>query len=132
MDIQSFINQQTQETKAVFDHIHNLISKYDDKIHAEVGSVMGQEEALVYNQEGAFKYGITKTKNHYSFHSMVMYSYPELRERLKNQTKGIKFQKGCLNFKEASQIKLEEFETFIKDSALSDFSVVIEHYKKKK
>jgi len=131
MTVETFLDNQTDEAKAIFTTLHGLITSHDTTITAQVGAVMSAKEALVYNQEGVFKYGLTATKNHYSFHSMVMYANPDLLEELKQHTKGIKFQKGCLNFKTLAQVNTPAFEAFVKASAAKDFSPVLEHYKKK-
>ena len=132
MDIQAFIDSQPAQYKEVFAALHQHICAIDSTVDARIGPVMGIEDGLVYKQEGVFKYGITRTKKHFSFHSMVMYTYPELREDLKQKTKGIKFQKGCLNFSSADQIDHPDFVQFLKDSAQKDFGPVLRHYQNKK
>ena len=132
MKIQAFIEQQPEVAQQVFATFHDRICKYDTLVEASIGPVMGGEDALVYHQEGVFKYGLTMKKDHFSFHSMVMYTYPDLREELKAKTKGIKFQKGCLHFKTLAQINSADFQEFIQASAQQDFSPVIAHYQNKK
>ena len=132
MKISEFINNQTEEAKNVFKTLDILIRKHDKNITVEVGSIMSIKKALVYKQDNVFKYGLTVTKNHFSYHSMVMYAYPKVLERFKEQSKGIKFQKGCFNFKTLNNIDLSNFEVFLKDSAEQDFTPIINHYKSKK
>ena len=129
MSIQEFLKNQSEEAKNVFETLDALIRKYDKKVTVEVGSIMSVKEALVYKQENVFKYGLTATKNHYSYHSMVMYAFPEVLKEFKQISKGIKFQKGCFNFKSLEAINIIAFEKFVKESALIDFSPVINHYK---
>lgn len=132
MKLSDFLNNQTEETKKVFETLDSLIRMYDNTVTAEVGSIMSIKEAVIYKQDNVFKYGLAVTKNHFSYHSMVMYAYPKTIEEFKTTSKGIKFQKGCFNFKALENINLSSFESFLKDSAKQDFSPVINHYKNKK
>lgn len=132
MKISGFINDRSEGAKEVFVTIDALIRKYDKTITVEVGPIMGVKEALVYKQENVFKYGLTVTKNHFSYHSMVMYAFPKILEEFKATSKGIKFQKGCFNFKSLETINLSNFEAFLKISGQQDFGPIIDQYKKKK
>jgi hypothetical protein len=132
MTTQEFFNKQTDEGKLLFETLDTLIRKHDKTVTTEVGSIMSVKEALVYKQENVFKYGLTITKNHFSYHSMVMYANPDVLEKFKKESKGIKFQKGCFNFKNIETIDLTGFEAFLKLSAQKDFGPVINHYKQKK
>ena len=119
------------ENKMLFHTLDALIRKYDSSVSVEVGRIMSVKEALVYKQDNVFKYGLTATKNHYSYHSMVMYAYPQVLNEFKNLNIKIKFQKGCFNFKSIDDIDLKSFDEFLKQSATIDFSPVMEHYKNK-
>ncbi len=130
MTVAEFINTQESENKNTFIVVNDLILQYDPAIRSKIGSVMSEKRALVYEEEGVFKYGLTKTKNHFSYHSMVMYAYPEVSSDLKARTKGIKFQKGCFNFTSIDQLNLEEFRKFLEESAKKDFRPIIDRYKK--
>jgi len=132
MGISEFLGNQTDETKNVFKTLDALIRKSDRDITTEVGSIIRIKEAIVYKQDNVFKYGLTVTKNYYSFHSMVMYVYPNILELFRKASKDIKFQKGCFNFKTLESINLSEFEELLRVSALQDFTPVIRHYKNKK
>jgi hypothetical protein len=131
MTTQDFFNTQTDEGKILFQTLDELIRKYDTSVTVEVGVIMSVKEALVYKQDGVFKYGLTATKNHYSYHSMVMYAFPDVLEGFKKESKGFKFQKGCFNFNALENIDLSNFESFLEKSAQRDFSPVINHYKQK-
>ena len=132
MTTQKFLNNQSEEAKNIFEILDTLIRKYDKTVTVEIGSIMGIKKALVYKQDNVFKYGITATKNHFSYHSMVMYAFPKIIEDFKITSKTIKFQKGCFNFKTIENINLPNFEKFLEQSSQQDFSPVINHYKKKK
>ena len=129
--IQEFLNNQTKETKLAFETLDALIRIYDKTVTVEVGSIMSVKEALVYKQNNVFKYGLTATKNHFSYHSMVMYVYPKVLNDFKSASKGLKFQKGCFNFNSIESINIPSFEEFLKQSAQQDFTPIINHYKNK-
>ena len=131
MTIQEFLDKQTDEGRILFQTVDRLIQNYDTSVTVEVGSIMSVKEALVYKQDNVFKYGLTATKNHFSYHSMVMYANPDVLENFKKVSKGIKFQKGCFNFKNLETIDLSGFEAFLKLSAQKDFEPVINHYKQR-
>lgn len=133
MDIDTFIAQQEQPAaQTVFGKLHRLIQKHDPKVQAQIGTVMGKYQGITYEEEGVFKYGLNITKNHFSYHSMVMYAYPDILSALKERANKVKFQKGCLNFNSLEDIPLETFEQFLEVSAQQDFSPVVARYKKKK
>lgn len=132
MTIQKFLDKQSEEGKMLFQTLNSLILNFDTSVTVEVSSIMSVKEALVYKQDNVFKYGLTVTKNHFSYHSMVMYAYPEVLVGFKQASKGIKFQKGCFNFNSLENINLSNFELFLKKSAQMDFCPVINHYKQKK
>ncbi len=80
----------------------------------------------------AFKIDKLKTKNHFSFHSMVMYANPEVRDFIEKRSKSLIIQKGCVNFSDVNKFPLDLFAEFLKISVSADFSAVINHYKNKK
>lgn len=132
MTIQEFLNNQSDEAKTLFQTLDGLIQQHDRSVTVEVGTIMSVKEALVYKQDNVFKYGLTATKNHYSYHSMVMYAYPEVLTPFRRSAKNIKFQKGCFNFNGLKDLDLSNFELFLKTAAQRDFNPVINHYKQKK
>ncbi len=115
----------------VLEELKKIILKYDKNVEAKEGKIMGTN-GTVFNQEGVFKYGLTKTKTGYSFHSMAMYANPDLFNDLKSKMTKAKFQKGCVNFKSLEDFPVDSFEEHMKKSAKCDFSMVINHYKQKK
>lgn len=131
MTIQIFFDKQSDQGKVLFQSLDRLIQNYDPSVTVEVGAIMSVKEALVYKQEDVFKYGLTATKSHYSYHSMVMYAYPEVLDGFRNSAGGIKFQKGCFNFKVLEDIDLSSFESFLEQSSQQNFSPVIARYKQK-
>jgi hypothetical protein len=131
MTVETFINKQPENSKKVFKILDTLIREYDKMVSVEVNAIMGCKAALVYKQEGVFKYGIAATKHHFSYHSMVMYCYPDLLTNFKKTAKGIKFQKGCFNFKTIDAIDMTQFKTVLQNTAKQDFSPILQRYLKK-
>ena len=127
----SFIDKLEGSEKEELNKYRLAILEFDTKVIEKVSSIMGIKNALVYEEDGVFKYGLTKTKNHYSFHSMVMYSNSDVYNYIKtNVKKGAKVQKGCINFKVTSLLPIETFKEIMSLSSAKDFSPVIKHYKK--
>lgn len=121
-----------KKTDEVLEKLRKIILKNDKTIQQGTGGVMGSTNGFVFTQDDVFKYGVTKTKTGYSFHSMAMYANPVLRADLILKMKKAKFQKGCVNFKSLEDFPADVFEEHIKKSAKADFSIVINHYKNKK
>ena len=61
------------KTDDVLEKLRKIILKNDKTIKQGTGGVMGNTNGFIFTQEGVFKYGVTKTKTGYSFHSMAMY-----------------------------------------------------------
>lgn len=121
-----------KKTDEVLEKLRKIILKNDKTIKQGTGGVMGNTNGFVFTQEDVFKYGLTKTKTGYSFHSMAMYANPVLYNEFKSKMKKAKFQKGCVNFKSLEDFPADVFEEHIKKSAKADFFMVINHYKNKK
>ncbi|MDN3203343.1 hypothetical protein [Algoriphagus sediminis] len=131
MELKEFYNRLSEQDRALFMTISDVIHLMDKTVNSTVGDVMGKE-GLVFNQDGVFKYGLVKTQKHYTFHSMVMYAFPDTIEEFKAGSKGIKFQKGCFNFSSADRLDLDLFEAFIEKSAEKDFTPIVKKYQAKR
>ena len=108
------------------------ILKIDNKVKEKPSKIMSIENALAYEEEGVFKYGWAKTKNYYTFHSMVMYGHQDILDFIKQNTTGLKIQKGCVNFKSFSNLPIDIFKEIMILSAKKDFSSVVKHYNDRK
>lgn len=130
---ESFLKILSLEENKVISKLRNTISDQDSLVSERVGTIMSTQGAFVYEQEGIFKYGLAKTSKHFTFHSMVMYAFPEVMEFSKKSFigKGIKFQKGCINFSTLDSLSIEAFQKVLKLSAKQNFETVINHYRKK-
>lgn len=130
--MKSFLDSLNAEDRKAMERYRSAILEIDNKVVENVSSIMSIVNALVYEQEGVFKYGLTRTKHHYSFHTMVMYANPDVSEFIKSNTKRAKIQKGCINFTSFDDFPIDLFKRIMTLSAEKDFSPVIAHYKKKK
>lgn len=127
-----YIASLDKKDKDIISQLRKIITASDKSVKEKIGGVMGSKNSLVYLQDDVFKYCLAVNKNYYSFHSLAMYANPSLHKMAKESFKGSKLQKGCINFKSLEQFHPKEFEKFMKASAKSDFSVVINYYKSKK
>jgi len=128
---QGFIDGLEADLKAYFEQLRSIITTHDPNVVEKVGDVMSAKNGMVYSQEDTFKYALTSSKHHFSFHSMVMYANPDIWQLTQDLLPTVKQQKGCINFKKTEQLPLEAFTKLIKQSAQKDFSPVIDHYRKK-
>lgn len=131
-NMKTFLSELTEEEKNVINKMRELILEIDSKVKEKVGDIMSSKYCFIYEEEGVFKYGLAKTKNHFSFHSMVMYANPEVRNFIEERSKSLKIQKGCVNFSDVDKFPLDLFKEFLSISEKADFSPVINHYKSKK
>jgi len=130
MELKEFYKSISKKDRALFMTISNIIHLMDKTVNSTIGEVMGKE-GLIFNQDGVFKYGLVKTQKHYTFHSMVMYAFPDTIEEFKASSKGIKFQKGCFNFSSPDKIDLHLFEALMEKSAKKDFYPIVTRYQSK-
>ncbi len=126
----TFFEDLLAQDKENINALRNTILTLDKKVKEEPGKIMSVDKTLNYMQEGVFKYGLAKTDKHYTFHSMVMYAYPDVAAFVKANTKGLKLQKGCINFQNPEDFPPDVFTEMIKMSAGKDFSGVMKRYKK--
>ena len=131
--IEIYFDSFEAKERAVLSEFHHVIMENDPTVKCVIARVMSIERALIYQERGVFKYALAKTKGYYTLHNMVMYAYPEIKGLLEDQgekIRGLKFQKGCINFKDVGDFPLDVFGEFIKKSSQMDFSKVIARYKK--
>ena len=127
-----FVGDLDVDQQAYFAQLRSAILENDAHVKEKVGDVMSAKNGLVYLHEDTFKYALTMSKNHFSFHSMVMYANQDIWRLTGTLLPHVKKQKGCINFKTAEQLPVEPFIELIQKSAEKDFSPVIAHYQKKK
>jgi len=132
MTAQQYIDTLPVNEQNVIQQFRKAILENDPAVSESFGKLMKNPNAFCYNEQDVFKYGLTVSQNHISFHSLVMYSHPELMDDLKTKLKKVKFQKGCINFKTPEDFPLSVFAGHIKASSGIDFSPIILHYKNRR
>ena len=126
MTPKQYLDTLPSDRKEVISKLRELILKSDPLVREVVGGMMGKE-MLVYMQGNVFKYALSSVKQHMSFHSMVMYGSSTrfggsgLREAYEKLLPKAKFQKGCINFKNAMQMPLDIAEKFVKEMAKVEY-----------
>ena len=118
MTPKQYLDSLPEDRKAIISKLRGFILKSDPLVKEVVSSMMGKE-MLMYMQGDFMKYALSSVKDHMSFHSMVMYGSSKrfggsgLRERYEKLLPTVKFQKGCINFKNAVQMPLDIVEKFV-------------------
>jgi hypothetical protein len=107
--------------------LHEAILKNDPGVEAVVGSMMGKE-MILYNQRGGFKYGLAAPKDYMSLHVLPMYMNDPLYNKYVALLPKAKFQKGCINFKNAEEMPVEIAAQLIAACAPIDLIKIREEY----
>lgn len=128
----TFLTELKPDRKKAINRLRSVVTSADKNIVEQAGKIMSNDRAIVYQQQGVFKYGFAKSSRHFTFHSMVMYANPEIAEYVKKHGENLKVQKGCFNFSDPARVPVSFFSELMKRSAEIDFNPVIEHYKKRK
>jgi Domain of unknown function (DU1801). len=132
MEIEQYISTLSQTEQQAISQFRKVILENDKVVSESFGKFMSNPNAISYNEQGVFKYGLTVAKNYISFHSLVMYSKPQLMDELKSKLPKAKFQKGCINFKSLDEFPESILVDHMQISSKIDFSPVINRYLKKK
>ena len=132
MEIEQYISTLSQTEQQAISQFRKVILENDKVVSESFGKFMSNPNAINYNEQGVFKYGLTVAKNYISFHSLVMYSNPQLMDELKLKLPKAKFQKGCINFKSLDEFPESVLIDHMQISSKIDFSPVINRYLKKK
>jgi hypothetical protein len=129
MSIHEFLSKQVSERKPVLSAIHEIIVSADKNAKAEVGTMMGKE-MILYKTSGVFKYGLSSVKAYMSLHVMPIYGSVKLHSRYEKLLSKAKFQKGCINFKNAEEMPLDIVRQLMDDCAKVDLVAIMESLKK--
>ena len=92
--------------------------------------MMGKQ-MIIYKEGQLFTYALASVKSHMSLHLMPIYGYPGLHARYVSLLNKAKFQKGCINFKQAEEMPLNIVEDLLADCAKIDMARLMAKYKKK-
>ncbi|CAN5384154.1 hypothetical protein BH09BAC6_BH09BAC6_04730 [soil metagenome] len=127
MPISNFINQQDSERAPLMQAIHDTITKNDTTVEATIGSMMGKE-MILYKDRGFFKYGLASVKDYMSLHVLPIYGHAPLHAKYLKLLPEAKFQKGCINFKNETEMPVEVVGQLIADCAPIDLLAMREKY----
>lgn len=131
MSVSEFLSAQPSPRKEILSAIHNIIIEADKKATPKVDKMMGKE-MIIYSCAGNFKYALANVKNHMSLHVLPMYGYPALHDKYAALLKDATFQKGCINFKTASEMPLKILKELMNDCAKIDLAKLMEQFKSSK
>ena len=124
-----YISAQSPERQALLKSIHALILKLNKKITAEVAPMMGSE-MIQYKINTYFAYALGSGKAHITLHALPMYMHKPIHEKFSKLFKKAKFQKGCINFKNADEMPLDMAEQFLTDCSKVDLVAIMKKYGK--
>ncbi|MGB5928654.1 MAG: DUF1801 domain-containing protein [Cyclobacteriaceae bacterium] len=110
----------TVEDHKMLQQIRQAIMQADPMVDERIGKHLQYNHALLYEQEGVFKYGLFRGKNYFTFRSAVMYKYPEVRQEI-NRNTFFRVQKGCVNFVSLQDFPMKEFKQWLRLSASMPF-----------
>ena len=127
MEINTYLSDQPIERQNVLTDIHETIIGNDKNVIAEVGLMMGKE-MIIYKVKGSMKYALASVKNHMSLHVLPIYGSTVLHAKYKALLPEANFQKGCINFINASDMPIEIIKELIIDCSAIDLLKIREEY----
>ena len=127
MEINTYISNQPVKRQAIMTTIHETIIANDKTVIAGVESMMGIE-MIIYKGKGTMKYGLAGVKNYMSLHVLPIYGSTTLNAKYKTLLLKAKFQKGCINFINESDMPLEIIRELIIDCSTIDLLKMKEDY----
>jgi hypothetical protein len=130
MTPEEYIAKQTPERQALLTALHKIILKTNKKVTPVVDKMMGGD-MIQYKTNNLFVYGLASPKNHMSLHAMPMYGCKPIHEKFSNLLKKAKFQKGCINFKNDSEMPLDIAEEFMTACSKIDLVALMKQWGKK-
>lgn len=125
-----YIDKQDPERRALLTSIHRLILKTNKNVSPGVSKMMGAD-MIQYKTGNYFTYGLASVKNHISLHLLPMYMNKPIHEKYTGLLTKATFQKGCINFKNASEMPLDKVEQLLTDCSKIDVVAMLEKRKKK-
>lgn len=134
MTIAEYISQQSPDRQPLLTAMHESILKNDSTVVAEVGKMMGKD-MILYTDRAFFKYGLASVKDYMSLHCLPIYMNPPLHAKYQALLPNASIQKGCINFKNETELPPEITEKLITDCAPIDLVAIRQEYlnsKKKK
>ena len=129
--IPAYIKEQEASRREVLQAIHDIIVKADKKVIPVVAGMMGKE-MIMYNCGGTMKYALSSVKSHMSLHLMPIYGSSPLHAKYEKLLPRAKFQKGCINFKEAEEVPLPVVKALLADCAKIDLLALLQKMREKR
>jgi Domain of unknown function (DU1801) len=138
MTPEEYISQQAPERQQLLSSLHKIILKTNKKVTVEVAPMMRAEmiqykiipKVMTKPSSHYFVYGLASVKSHISLHLMPMYAHKPIHEKYSKLLKKAKFQKGCINFKNETEMPLDIAEQLMADCAKIDWMEVLKKYGK--
>ncbi|MEQ9300918.1 MAG: DUF1801 domain-containing protein [Cyclobacteriaceae bacterium] len=124
-----FTDDLNASEREIIDSLRKVILTQDPEVQERIDSIMSAKHSIVYSQQGVFKYGLSRAKSHFSFHSMPLYVHLRLRVMATELFKKAKIQKGCINIKDLNDISRKDFEAFLKENGKANFEPVLSRYR---
>lgn len=130
MNVAEYINQLPAERQGTLTAIHETILANDQGVTPVIKPMMGKE-MILYEQRGYMKYALADTKKHMSLHCLPMYMNPAIHTKYLSLMPAAKFQKGCINFTDGSELPPAALTGLITDCSSVNIADVLESRKKK-
>lgn len=127
MTITEYINQQNPARQSLLTGMHESIIKNDPSVVAAVGKMMGKE-MILYTDRDFFKYGLASVKDYMSLHCLPIYMNPPLHAKYQALLPNANIQKGCINFKNDTEMPLAVTGQLITDCAPIDLVAIRQEY----
>jgi hypothetical protein len=125
-----YIHEQSSEKQPLLTGIHNAITGNDLSVVPAVESMMSKQ-MILYKEKGVMKYGLSAVKKHMSLHCMPTYINPALHAKYSALLPAAKFQKGCINFNNATEVPPEIISALITDCSAINIADMLENRQKK-
>ena len=132
MTITEFIDTVPAERRALFTQLHETITANDAGVTPVVKPMMGKDMILYEEQGKVMKYGLASVKNYMSVHCLPMYMNVPLHTKYEALAPAAKFQKGCINFTDETELPVSVVAGLIKDCSAISILALLEARKKKK
>lgn len=127
MEIEVYIASQALERQNILTNIHRIILANDPTIEAAIEPMMAKQ-MILYKANGFMKYGLASVKNYMSLHVMPIYGNKNLYEKYRVLLPEPRFQKGCINFVDETQMPLAIIQELIQDCSGIDLAKMKEDY----
>jgi uncharacterized protein DUF1801 len=130
MTIDEFINSQPEERQQQMQKLHQVIIANDPSVVPEVGTMM-RNEMILYQENCQMKYALSSVKNHLSLHCLPIYMVPALHAKYSTLLPQANVQKGCINFKNTTELPASIAEELIAECAAINLADMLANRKKK-